>query len=212
MADALDVISFEDAQRAINMRESNSDHDEAIAMHVTAISRLMDATVGPVVQREVVEVLRSGTSRIELSQQPVASIDVVREASGSTITELEVVAFGAVTDGWYADPWYGDPLLFSGVLTRRYGGSIGSWTGDQVEVTYTAGRFENTASVDARFKDTAGQILRRLWKRESSSWAQSPTFLAANDGEAEGFTGFFRVAKPIIEEMLWDQMPLPGVA
>jgi len=46
-----------------------------------------------------------------------------------------------------------------------------------------------------------------LWKRESGTWAQSSNFLA----EQVDTVGFFRVAKPIIDEMMSYELRLPGI-
>lgn len=204
MADLLDILTPEEGRTAINMPVGNSDHDDEITQQVTAVSRMIDAACGPVVQRTITAEVHDAASTLWLRHPPVASVTQVRTASGGTITTLEPVAFGGTTDGYTID-------LSSGRLSRSYGGSVASWGSGQVEVTYVAGRYADTATVDERFKTCAASVLRRLWKREAGTWAQSSDFLA-DLGSDTPSVGFFRVAKPIIDEMLWDELVLPGIA
>lgn len=207
MADALDILTLPEAKTAINIDSLNIDHDDEIAQQVTAVSRLIDDECGPVVQRTITAELHDGgSSLIMLRHYPVASITTLREAAGSTITTLSAVAFGGTGDGY---------SLRDGVLSRRAGGRVTSWTyGDAVEVTYVAGRYATTAAVDAKFKSCAAAILRRIWKREAGAWAQSPEWFEQLGGGSDSpiGSGFFRVAKPIIDEMLARELLRSGIA
>lgn len=204
MSDTLDILTLEEGRTAINMPTGTSDHDAEIAQQITAVSRMIDAACGPVVQRTVTAEIHDATSTLWLRHSPVVSVTLVRTAAGGTITTLDPVSFGGTTDGYTVD-------LTSGRLGRSYGGSVASWGYGQVEVTYVAGRYATTAAVDARFKTCAASVLRRLWKREAGTWAQSADFLADLGNDTPSL-GFFRVAKPIIDEMLCDELVLPGVA
>lgn len=207
MADTLDILTLTEGKAAINMEASNTDHDDEIARQITAVSRMIDAACGPVVQRTITAEIHDGGVSALYLQSPVVSVSLIRYASGGSVETLDAVAFGASTSGYSID-------LTSGRLLRRFGGSQGTWgTGSQIEATYVAGRYADTASVDARFKECAAAVLRRLWKREAGTWAQSSSFFEQlGDGDAPIGTGFFRVAKPIIDEMLWDELVLPGIA
>lgn len=204
MADTLDLLTLAEGKTAINMSSTNDDHDTKLAQAITAVSRIIDDMCGPVVVRTVTTETHdvSGTT-VRLARWPVTSITTVREARAGSISTLSAVAFGATTDGYLAPTWSRDPSLLSGVLHRRRFGGVYAW-GSEVEVTYVAGRYATTSVVDARFKEAAGAVLRRLWKRESGVWAQSAQAFADDDPQAG--SGFFRVAKPIIEEMLWDEV------
>lgn len=175
--------------------------DTVLALHITTVSRLLDDVCGPVVQRTVTDEVHDGGSRVVvLNRRPVSAVTTVSEVTApGTVTVLTAAAFGSSTDGYYAPAWERDPTLKSGVLHRQRGGSPIPW-GPGVKVSYTAGRYANTAAVDARFADTAGAVLRRLWKRESGTWAQTPSFF--EDGDNQAGIGFFRVARPIIDELL----------
>jgi hypothetical protein len=203
MADILDILSHAEAVEAVNISD---DQDPELERRVTAVSRIIDAEVGPVVQRTVTAEIHDGGSSAVYLKAPVVSVSLVRYAWGGSISTLSEVTFGASTDGYQLD-------LASGRLRRRYGGSVSTWgTDSQVEVTYVAGRYADTASVDERFKECAAAVLRRLWKRESATWAQSSAFFEQLDPAGGPQLGFFRIAKPIIDEMLWDELKLPGIA
>lgn len=199
MADTLDVLSLAEAKGAINMLASNNDHNSEIERQVTAVSRVIDDAVGPVVHRTVTAELHDTGREVRLRQAPVVSVSSVRVASGGAITTLSSVAFGAATDGYRAD-------LDRGRLYRQWGGVDGDWdTASRIEVTYVAGRYATTAAVDALFKEAASAVLRRLWKREAGTWMQAAEFFNADDSPT---AGFFRVARPTIDELLAGERPV----
>ena len=212
MADTLDVLTLVEGKEAINI--TRDDQNDVVARHITAVSRLLDRECGPIVQRTVTaEVHDDPGAAVSLRYAPVASIGTVREAFPGEVTTLDVCGFGDSIDGYYAEPDFRGGTLLSGSILRRRLGVAGDWSrGVQVEVTYTAGRYATTEDVDARFKDCAGSILRRLWKREAGTWAQSAAIFETIDAEsASPSSGFYRVAKPIIKEQLWADMRLPGI-
>jgi|SRR5688572_25747267 len=205
MADTLDLLTLAEGKTAVNIPTANTDHDTELAQHITAVSRIIDAECGPVVNRTVTAEIHGG-GPLYVNHQPLVSVSLVREASGSTITTHSAVAFGAVTDGYHIDP------AGTGRIYRTSGGYRYDWDwGNQIEITYVAGRAANTAAVDPRFKAAAASILRRLWKRESGTWAQSPSFFEGEIGEVTDI-GFYRVAKPIIDDMLRDQKRPKAIA
>lgn len=201
MADPLDLLTFEAAQEAINQSSDVTDNDDEIARQITAVSRIVDSYCGPVVIRTIEDEIHDACGPVFLRKTPVSSVTQVRVAEGSIVT-LSAVAFGGTGAGYSLDPT-------TYMLERRSGSTPISW-GGQVEVTYEAGRFEDTESVDSRFAECAASILRRLWKREAGAWSQSSAVWEGLD-QSVG-TGFFRVAKPIIDEMLWDELLPPGQA
>lgn len=207
MADTLDVLTLTAAKQAINMSLTTSKDDDRLQRDITMISRVIDDACGPVVQRTVTaEQHDGGCPRIRLRRRPVVSITTVEEARIGAVATLTEQAFGETGDGYIAPNWPRDPSLKSGIIhRRRYGTDQVWWPGSStVQVTYEAGRFATTATVDPRFVECAGTILRRLWKRESGVWSRSPDFVSELDS-AVG-VGFFRVAEPYIKELLWDEM------
>lgn len=194
MADTLDVLTLAEGHTAINLPSATTDYDTELALQITAISRLLDDEVGRVVQRAVTDELHDGGKWVLVTRQwPVASFTTVTEDLAGTPT---------VVTAYRKEPFDRIASLFSGRIehdTRVF--TDGRWN---TKVTYVAGRYANTAAVDARFKSCAGAILRRLWKRESGTWAQSSDFFEGLDNQVG--SGFFRVAKPIIDEMLPDEL------
>lgn len=212
----LDVLTLDEGKQSINMESPNLEHEEGLARHISAVSGIIDDACGPVVKRTITaEIHDGGVGMVLLHHRPVVSITTVRIATSAGVIEsLAPAAFGTTVAGYYAPTWSEDASLLSGALYRRDNGYGTEWpTGCQtVEVTYEAGRFASTALVDDRFKDAAGAVLRRLWKREAGAWAQSPTFF--EDADNNIGVGFFRVARPIIEEMLAEhvQTKMPAIA
>lgn len=205
MADILDLLDLDEAKQAISSKTTTVKNDEVLARHITAVSGIIDDECGAVVRRTVTaEEHDGGLSIVQLYWRPVTSITLVREDRGGSVETLTAESFGSSGDGYRAPKWERDPALLSGSLHRSGYGCATPWR--RVEVTYVAGRVADTASVPARFKDAAGAVLRRLWKREAGAWAQSPEAWEGLDADAG--TGFFRVAKPVIDEMLKDdRMP-----
>lgn len=195
MADTLDVLTLAEGHAAINLPTANTDHDTELAQAITAVSRLLDAEVGCVVQRAIAdEIHDGGVWQIATNRWPVASFTAVTEDLHGTPTTLTA---------YVKEPFDRAVGLFSGRIEREdsYFPS-GRWN---VKISYVAGRYASTATVDARFKACAAAVLRRLWKRESGTWAQSSDFFEQLDPQSTT-GGFFRVAKPVIDELLADQI------
>ena len=221
-ADPLDIRSPADALVAINRTGTAP---SGLEQMVTAVSRAIDMLVGPVVVRTVTaEVHAGGCPSVWLRRRPVSSVTTVREITGpGSISTLSAVAWGAATDGYYpvASNRVGSPTLLSGELRRVQGGyddnwglvSGETWLDRAVEVTYVAGRYATTSVVDRRFAEACAAVLRRLWKRESGAWAQSPQFFTTDDESVAPTSGFFRAVKPVVMELLADEMIWePGLA
>jgi hypothetical protein len=192
MADTLDVLTLAEGHTAINLPSANTDHDTELAQQITAVSAILDAEVGCVVQRAVTdEIHDGGGGSLVTNLWPVSTFTTVTDDLAGTPTAITA---------YRKEPYDRAPALFSGRLELNSGAlfTAGRWN---VKVTYTAGRYANTAAVAPRFKTCAASILRRLWKRESGTWAQSPEFFENFDTQAAN-SGFYRVAKPIIDELL----------
>ena len=221
-ADVLDIISAADALAAINAATTPTELERM----VTSVSRVIDDMCGPVVVRTITaEVHPGGRPSIMLRRWPVTSITTVREITApGTITTLSAVAWGAASDGYYPvqSASTSSPTLLSRELRRvRQGYDVNwglspayaTWIDRAVEVTYVAGRYATTSVVDRRFAEACAAVLRRLWKRESGAWAQAASFFATDDESVAPTSGFFRAVKPIVEELLHDELAWsPGIA
>jgi len=195
MADPLDVLTLAEGRTAINDASSSVDATE-LAQYITAVSAVMDAEAGCIVQRTVTDEIHDGGGYALVTRLwPVTSATV-------TLTD-DLAGTPTVLTAYRKEPFDRIPSLFSGRLeldTTTF--TEGRWN---VKVSYTAGRYASTAAVAPRFKVVAGSILRRLWKRESGTWAQSAEFFENFDTQA-ATSGFYRVAKPIIDELLSDEL------
>lgn len=196
MADARDILTEAEALSAVNISDAG-DHAEELGRAVTAVSLVIDAACGPVVARTVTEIHAGGMAAITPYQWPVLSITSVTEFDGTTQTVLtnESIFGTAATAGGF---------LLTPTMNRleRHPGYLFA---SRVQLVYQAGRFADTASVDARWKYAASAVLQRLWKREGSAWAYSPDFFA-NSEEATASGQFFRAVRPMLEELLPDQL------
>lgn len=197
--DTLDILTLDEAMTAISMTGSGANHQGAIELAITGISRALDDLCGPVVVRTITDEIHypNGTL-IFLDHQPVSSVTTVTEYLSGTGTVLTAEDFD--TSGGY--------LLRDGVLARRSGFYTTNWYGNAVKVTYVAGRYATTAAVDEKWKNAAAMILRRWWAREAPAWARGGDPFAAEGGGL----GFFRVVLPVVEEFLADERRAPAVA
>ena len=207
MADPVDILDESEALAAINSTDPG-DHTGEVAQMVTAVSQVIDAMCGPVVARTVTEVHDGSRATIWPRQAPVLSITSVTEFDGTTQTVLtDESVFGTVGGS------SGFILSADGYrIERRSGGSAYRFA-SQVQVVYQAGRYASTTAVDARWKQAAGAIMARLWKRDGSGWAYSPDFYAnADESTISSSSMFFRAIAPMVDEFLADQKLPPAVA
>lgn len=157
MADALDLVTLEEVETYTGGNESPTD------LFITAVSRLIDERVGPVVQRTITaEMHNGGSHHIYLKHAPVASVTSVTEYQGTTAVSLTEEDPGTSPgSGYVLDAAAGRLTRRSGKLDWRF------YPGrDNVSVTYVAGRYEDTGQVDERFKMAALISIRQLWSRE----------------------------------------------
>lgn len=201
MADTLDILTLSEGHSAINLADSNTAYDTELAMFITGISRRIDRACGPVVARATTERFDGGDSIVELRTFPIVSVTSVTE----WLSDGTSVSLTAETDN--TKPAEGYLLInekfYVAIVRREAGLSANFEAGTRnIIVVTSAGRAASTAAVDPLFKLAAANILRRTWKRESPSWAQTPGF-----GDDQGLDfGFFRAVDPMIHEWLSDEI------
>lgn len=194
MADLLDVITLQAAKDELRVTGSSNDLD--LEVYITAISRGLDDLCGPIVQREVVETVtpprRGG---IVLTQWPVASVTEVVEWSGGVDT--------ALTAENPASPSSYDYFLDGSVLYRRSGAWDASWAPGRgtVTVTYQAGRFPDTESVDGKFQLAARILVRHFWRYQQTTGSQ--VFARPPEDAMASFPSFFMPYA--VEQLLADE-------
>jgi len=207
MADETDILTLGEARTAINMPAV--DHDVELEVFVTGISHRIDDLCGPVVVRTVTdEVHDGGKSRVWLRETPVDSVTTVVEWVHTTSNSLTAESNTSKP----ASSFLLDSTGPYSYLWRRSGGADSNFSSGRrnVVITYEAGRYASTATVDAKFKLAAQSILRRTWKREQSSWAQSAGAISEFDNLEVGSLRFFKAVDPMIREFLTDDL-LPPV-
>lgn len=206
MADTLDILTDDEARDAVHLSQATPQLETKLALFVTGISRRIDELCGPVVQRTVVERHSGSHGHVVLRVTPVASITTVVEwdAAGTSTTLTAETDASKPADGYLLDSDYSH---FARLL-RRSGGSGATFAyGDNnVVVTYTAGRYEDSDSVDPMFKLAAMEILASQWQQAASSWSRSPDL-----GDEFGQPGFISVDAMVRSRLPNETLPL-GVA
>jgi hypothetical protein len=167
MADTLDVLTQAEAEQEIGLQSDQ--YPTEVASLVTAVSRRLDSLCGPIVQRTVTDEVYSGGRYLFLRYRPVASVTTVVEYAYTTGTTLTAETnLSKSTDNYHFDPRLG-------VIYRRSGGADIPFTAgrENIVVTYVAGRYATTASVDARFKQAARICIKHLWNNEKATGTQT---------------------------------------
>lgn len=210
-ADTLDVLTETEARDAVGDNGTPKATDDLLARWNTAVARKLDRICGPVVRRTITDELHDGGyPSIMLRNSPAASISGVTEYVMATATTLTAETIGTTPGtGFLAEPHATDPTLYSGRILRRSGGAtVSFWPGARnIKVTYSAGRFATTATVDERFKSAAALMLKNAWRSVTPGvgkinefdvpFANFPTFMVPN----------------AVYELLEDEVyKIPGVA
>lgn len=205
---ATDLLTIVEARRAVNHPAGDTSHDVDLQLYITGISGRVDAICGPVVVRTVTgEEHNGGRSKILLDVQRVSSVTSVSEFSNTTETVLSEESNATKpTSGFLRHT-----VTPYDWIIRRSGNADATFPSgrNNVVVTYVAGRHADTASVDETFKLAAASVLRRIWKREQSSWAQQRDFFPDTENPRPTLT-FFKAVEPMIRELLADEV-LPPV-
>jgi hypothetical protein len=171
VADTYDVLTLVEGRAALKKHTTALD-ETTLASWITGASRRLDRLVGPIVRRSVVEDLDGyGDTTLYLTYHPNTAITSVVEWSGTTSTALVEETRGNLVDGFLPQPWEFDPTFLGNELHRRIGGIDAGWARGRrnVVVTYSAGRYADTASVDPLFKRSCGLMLVNAWRSLEST-------------------------------------------
>ncbi|GGM64102.1 hypothetical protein GCM10012275_38290 [Longimycelium tulufanense] len=168
----LDVLTLAEAKDALNLANTTA-HDEELPAWITGVSLRLDELVGPVVQRTITAENQDGGGHlIFLEHHPITSITSVTEYDNTTATTLtEETNSTKPTDGFLTDRYSADRTLLSNILRRRSDNADAFFPPgrNNVEITYVAGRFADTASVDERYKRAAALMVINLWRSQQDS-------------------------------------------
>lgn len=168
----LDVLTLAEAKAALNLSGTTA-HDAELPGWITAVSLRFDELIGPVVRRTVTaEKHNGGDQRIFLRNHPNTSITSITEYAGTVATVLTAETIASKpADAYLVEDYEPDPTLLSNIVWRRSSDADSSFPlgRKNVEVTYVAGRFADTASCDERAKKAAALMLINLWRSQQDS-------------------------------------------
>lgn len=204
MADTRDIVTLEEAYDATN-NPSAAGHDDRLARWITGVSRRIDDVFGPVVQHTVASELHDGgRQRIFLTKAPASSITTITEYVSTSGTALSVETNASKPAAAYLLETVGGLSM----VWRRSAGADACFPSGRrnIDVTYVAGRYANTATVDAKFKLAVGGVLRRLWARDAGAWARG------SDPFDQTTPAFFDAFRQSIAEFLADEPRAPVIA
>lgn len=202
MAD-IDIITLDEAKAALNMDLDDDTFDDELAMFVTAVSERIDDLCGPVVKRAVTdEVHIGGGAIIWPHQPPVDTIESIIEYASGAATTLSAESLTVAGD--YV---FDNAGTHNALLRRRSSWSNRSFGGGQVVVSYTAGRFDTTDDVSAKFKQAAAKTLAWLWKGDQG--VGSATFGGAEETSLFGLG--FALPNVVVELLAYERKP-PALA
>ena len=211
MADTLDVLTLTEGKTAVGIASSDTSQDTPLAAKITAVSRRLDQLVGPVVRRTITgEVHEGGRHEIRVRFYPVYSFTTVTEYRDTNATVLTLEDYDTQpADAYVPERWSTSTAVYNGCVERRSNGWRYTFPPgpEAVRVTYVAGRYADTASVDALFKEAAGVMLKNSWRPTEAS--------ALLVGEFEvPAQNFPRFGVPnYVRDLLADEwVQLPGIA
>lgn len=211
MADTLDVLTLAEGKVAVGIDSADTSQDTPLAAKITAVSRRLDQLVGPIVRRTVTgEVHEGGRCEIKVRRYPVYSFTTVTEYSATTATVLTAEDYDTQpADAYWAEPWHTSTAVYSGCVHRRSGGwsHVFPWGPEAVRVTYVAGRYADTASVDPMFKDAAAIMLKNSWRPLEAATQLVGEF----DVPAQNFPRF-GVPNYVRDLLAEEWVELPGIA
>ena len=198
---ATDAITLAEAKAALNITGDGVVNDVELGQVVSAATALVEEWVGPLVIRSFSESLDGGSGEVWLTNEPV-SVTSVTEYVGTSGTALTAEAAG-VAGGYLAD---------GRALYRRTGAYDRAWRYGRrnVAVTYTAGRYADTASVGPLAKEATVICLVHLWQHRG---AGSGAGIQGGDGPAFGAVPFSSdVLRKKIRALMPNEVRGPGIA
>jgi hypothetical protein len=182
-----DWLAQNEGDQILRIGSGDTSYDTLLVAFITAVSQRLDAAVGPVVKRDVDDELHDGGGRtIRTRLAPLYSTPAItlQAFDGATTLTYTAEGFADVTDvyGYLLDPSTETGLYSGTIRARSYGADARFPSGRQnVRVSYTAGRFENTGAVPERYKQAARVTLENWWQmiRDSVGEADNGEYLTA---------------------------------
>lgn len=167
-----DILTLAEGKLFLSIADLDTSDDTRLASAITAITAAIDkvSAFGPVVARDVtdedirtVNIAGKRVMSVRTMFYPVYSWTSVTEYVDTVPTVLTRQSLTSQPDdGYYAYPGR-LPNTWSGLITRTMGSLNTFWEGD-ARVSYSAGRFADTASVPDQWKEMAGLVLQQFWR------------------------------------------------
>jgi hypothetical protein len=201
MSDTYDLLTLSEGKDALGLTANTTDQDTLVASYITTVSRILDINCGPLVQRTITAEKRSGgNNAIPIHFGPAIAISSITEYQGMTAVTLTAETPGtAPADGYILD-------AENGLVYRRSSGedTYFAFGRNNIQITYTTGRYATTSAVDPRVKRAAGTMLRHLWSIDKGSG--NLMF-----GEVDAPTPIGFAIPNRVREMLADLWQIPAV-
>lgn len=197
-----DILTLNEAKNALAQDELFSDKDTLLSSYIGAISKRLDEVCGPIVQRPITDELYDGGSTIWLKSKPVASVTSVVEYDGTTATTLtQQTNLVEPSEGYVIH-------ATRGKLTRTISGLPTNFCSglQNIKISYIAGRYTNTTTVDPLFKIAAQAFLSHVWKMNQGMGTNTY-------GDYDGGQAIVTFALPNrVKDLLGTEIELPQIA
>lgn len=165
--DALDVLTSDEARDILKIGSLDQTQAARLASAVTAVSRRLDDEYGPIVKRTIAAKTYEPSCWDLWVDGPIYSTPAL------TITEYNTSGAGQLLtlETYDTKPAHGYRLEarsglgggYTGRIRRTAGTSQQTW--GTVRITYVAGRFSDTGTVDPVFKEAASHLLEAQWEQ-----------------------------------------------
>lgn len=156
MADDLDLLTLAEARAFLNIADIDTSENDELAAFITGLTPVVEAEVGPVVQREETAIVNTAGNcwMFAAPKWPVTSV-----VSGAYLDdETDVDVTKMIADKGMILTSDASPMPFR------------PWT-----MTYVAGIVDDTASVPQNIKSGAGEVLKLAWATQRGK--EAPAFL-----------------------------------
>lgn len=178
----LDLLALDEATKALAASVGGS--SPLVAEWVTAASLALDDLCGPIVVRAITDELHDGGS-CEIFPRLCPFVTV------TTLAEYDRAgASTALTAETYATKPAQGYIVVGEIIYRRASGSSARFAAGErnIRLSYTAGRYADTASVSPKFKRACAVIVSHMWGLEHGTG--NSTFGQVGDGQVFTPSGF----------------------
>jgi len=197
-----DLLTLGEARSALAIDQTFAGSDDLLRTYISAISKRLDEACGAIVQRTITDELYDGGSTIWLKTKPVASVTTVTEYDGIVPTVLtRQTNTTEPSDGYVLEPTKGKLIRTSSGTKTIFEPGL-----QNIKVTYVAGRYTTTATVDPLFKIAAQSFLAHVWKMNQGMGTSTY-------GDYDGGFAVITYALPNrVKDLLGSEIQTPSIA